>query len=251
MNHVGVSPSSGTRPKAWSKKCASPMTLKPSVGAASRRSRARTELSPSVRTIRSGRCSSMIRDSSAIDPRRAVSSGSSSTAPMTANGMRPSSSITSAISAAVAEGPTTRTRRFETSLWATDSQIVVSVKTARASARIVQPDIPRPGTQSARAETPTNARDGSDGAANRYAERQVDCGERASQGDEPDNREGSRGRQADPRGESRAHDRVAGSPHECGPARLGDPPSADTRGRGRRPLGGRRRESVRHAGSHV
>ena len=51
--------------------------------------------------------------------------------------------------------PTTSTRRLPTTRWATDSQTVVSANTDSVRARIVDVDIPSPGTQSATAETPT------------------------------------------------------------------------------------------------
>ena len=151
-----VRSSSGIRPNAWSKKCASPMTLTLELGATRRRSSAFIELSPSLRTIRSGCCSSMIRDSSATEPSRAVSPGSSSTAPTTAKGAWPSNSTASATASAQLDVPTTSTRRLPTTRCAMTSQIVVSVKTETPRARIVESSMPIPGIQRATADTPTS-----------------------------------------------------------------------------------------------
>jgi hypothetical protein len=69
-------------------------------------------------------------------------------------GVFPSTAIASATASADVDVPITSTRRLPTTRWATASQIVVSAKTESVRARIVDVDMPSPGTQRATAETP-------------------------------------------------------------------------------------------------
>ena len=142
MNQAGLSWSTGTRPKACSKKCASPTTVKGRERRASRRSSASAELAPSARTISSGRWASTIAFRSSTWPSTGgfpfcLARVSSPTTPTTEKRAFGSDCTPSTTVARQLSAPTTSTRLLDVTRRVTASQTVQSANTESAIATSV------------------------------------------------------------------------------------------------------------------